>query len=93
MVDSQAVKTTEQGGHYDAGQKIKARKDHLLVDKLGLIPSLSVQAADRADPDDAKWVPPKVAVTVTGLPLIWADGGYGGKLMAGGQDVGGWRLQ
>ena len=93
MIDSQAVKTIEQGAHYDAGQKIKARKSHLLVDRLGLIPSLSVQAADRAATFGAKWVPPKVAVTVTGLPLIWADGGYGGKLMAGVQDVSGWRLQ
>ena len=91
MVDSQAVKTTEQGGHYDAGQKIKARKDHLLVDKLGLIPSLSVQAVDRPDTDGDKWVPPKVAVTATGLTLIWADGGDGGKLMAGVQDICGWR--
>ena len=37
MIDSQAVKTIEQGARYDAGQKIKARKGHLLVDRLGLI--------------------------------------------------------
>ena len=79
MIDSQAVKTIEQGAHYDAGQKIKARKGHLLVDRLGLIQSLSVQVADRANPDGAIWVPPKVAVTATGLTLIEADGGDGGK--------------
>ena len=79
MIDSQAVKTIEQGARYDAGQKIKARKGHLLVDRLGLIPSLSVQAADRPDPDGAKWGPPKVAVTATGLTLIGAEGGYGGN--------------
>ena len=61
-----------RGPHYDAGQKIKARQGHLLVDRLGLIPSLSVQAVDRPDPDGDKWVPPKVAVTATGLTLIWA---------------------
>jgi len=44
---------------------------------LGLIPSLSVQAADRPDPDGDKWGPPKVAVTATGLTLIGADGGDG----------------
>ena len=59
--------------------KNKARKGHLLVDRLGLIPSLSVQAADRPDPDGAKWGPPKAAVTATELTLIWADGEYGGK--------------
>ena len=42
MIGSQAIKTTEKGAHYDTDQKIKARKDHLLVDRLGLIPSLSV---------------------------------------------------
>ena len=42
--------------------KNKARKGHLLVDRLGLIPSLSVQAADRPDPDGAKWGPPKAAL-------------------------------
>ena len=62
--------------------KNKARKGHLLVDRLELIPSLSVQAADRPDLDGAKWVPPKVAVTATGLR---ADGGDDGKLMAGSQ--------
>ena len=82
MIDSQAVKRQKKGAHYDAGQKIKARKGHLLVDRLRLIPSLSVQAADRPDPDGAKWGPPKVAVTATGLTLIWAEGGDGGKLMA-----------
>ena len=41
----------------------------------------------------AKWGPPKVAVTATGLTLIWTDGGYGGKLMAWGQDICGWRLE
>ncbi len=60
---------------------------------MGLIPSLSVQAVDRPDPDGDKWVPPKVAVTATGLTLIWVDGGDGGKLMAGGQDICGWRLE
>ena len=41
----------------------------------------------------AKWVPPKVAVTATGLTLIWAEGGDGGKLMAEVQDICGWRLE
>ena len=64
---------------YDAGKKIKGRKRHILVDRLGLIRSLSVQPADRRDRDSAKWVLQKVAVTATRLTLIWADGGYAGK--------------
>ena len=50
-----------------------------MVDRLGLIPSLSVQVVDRQDPDGTKWILPKVTVTTTGLTLISADGGYGGK--------------
>ena len=64
------------------GKKIKGRKRHILVDTLGLIPSLSVQPADRPDRDGAKWVLQKVAVTATRLTLIWAEGGYAGKLIA-----------
>ena len=35
----------------------------------------------------------KVAVTATRLTLIWAEGGYAGKLIAWVKDIGGWRLE
>ena len=35
----------------------------------------------------------KVAVTATRLTLIWADGGYAGKLIAWVKDICGWRLE
>ena len=54
MIDSQAVKRQNMGAHYNADQKITARRGHLLVDRLGFIPSLSVRAADRPDPDGGK---------------------------------------
>ena len=92
-IDSQSVKTTEKGGPKAMGKKIKGRKRHILVDTLGLIPSLSVQPADRADRDGAKWVLQKVAVTATRLTLIWAEGGYAGKLIAWVKDICGWRLE
>ena len=60
---------------------------------MGLIRSLSVQPADRPDGDGAKWVLQKVAVTATRLTLIWADGGYAGKLIAWVKDICGWRLE
>src|SRR3990172_7127894 len=40
LVDSQSVKTGEDGGEqrgYDAAKKVKGRKRHLLVDTLGLV--------------------------------------------------------
>ena len=92
-IDSQSVKTTEKGGPKAMGKKIKGRKRHILVDTLGLIRSLSVQPADRPDRDGAKWVLQKVAVTATRLTLIWAEGGYAGKLIAWVKDIGGWRLE
>jgi putative transposase len=39
LLGSQSVKMTEQHGErgYDAGEKIKGRKRHLLVDTMGLL--------------------------------------------------------
>jgi putative transposase len=83
IIDSQSVKTTEQGGAkgYDAGKKVNGRKRHILVDTLGLLLSVKVLAANIQDRDGAKPLLDEVKERMPRLYLIWADGGYRGKLI------------
>jgi len=83
IMDSQSVKTTESGGPsgYDAGKKVKGRKRHVLVDVMGLIIAVLVHEANIQDRDGAKSLLSKVSERLPRLRLIWADGGYAGKLV------------
>lgn len=83
ILDSQSVKTTETKGirGYDAGKKVKGRKRHILVDTMGLLLIVLVHAADIQDRDGAKLVLAKAKCCFHRLRLIWADGGYAGKLI------------
>ena len=67
---------------YDAGKKINGRKRHLIVDTLGLILVVVVQAASIQDRDGAKLALRQLAAGFGRLRLIWADGGYAGQLVA-----------
>jgi len=84
IIDSQSVKasssaTTDVG--YDAGKKIRGRKPHLLVDSQRNILDVVVHAAGLQDRDGVKLVLKKLRHTWTSVRLIWADGGYRGKLL------------
>ena len=83
IVDSQSVKTTDQAGPrgYDAGKKVKGRKRHLLVDTLGLLLVVVVLAAQVQDRDGAMLVFLRAKRRFPRLRLIWADGGYRGRLV------------
>lgn len=83
IIDSQSVKTTEQGGErgFDAGKKVNGRKRHILVDTIGLLLMVVVHQASIQDRDGAKLVLEKVKGLFPRLKLIWADGGYAGKLV------------
>lgn len=83
IIDSQSVKTDEQAASqgYDAGKKVKGRKRHILVDTLGLLLTARVLTADIQDRDGAKTLFSEIKEQMPRLQLIWADGGYRGKLI------------
>jgi len=95
IIDSQSVKTTETRGvrGYDAGKKIKGRKRHILVDTMGFLLMVIVHAADIQDRDGAKLVLDKFIGKSSRLSLIWADGGYAGKLIDWVKEHCGWVLE
>src|SRR5215207_156889 len=97
IMDSQSVKTTEEGalsnGH-DAHKNIKGRKRHLLVDTLGLPLSVYVTPANVQDRVGAHSLLAGLNPLVPRLKKIWADGAYTGEKLAGWlEERGGWRLE
>lgn len=85
IIDAQSVKGSDTVSRatrgYDAGKKVNGRKRHIVVDTIGLLVLVLVTAASVQDRDGAR---PALAATRKSLPsitLIWADGGYAGKLV------------
>jgi putative transposase len=64
-----------------------------VVDTLGLIIAIVVHTANIQDRDGAKLVMDKLTGLFPRLKLIWADGGYAGKLIGWAQGAGGWLLE
>jgi transposase len=85
VIDSQSVKAAETVGAprrgYDAGKKINGTKRHVAVDTLGLLLVVLVTAASVQDRDGAFRLLALVRERFSTITLVWADGGYGGRLV------------
>lgn len=95
IIDSQSVKATRTSGTrgYDAGKKVKGIKRHIVVDTLGLLLVVVVHTAALQDRVGAKLVLAQARGHFPRLALLWADGGYAGKLIRWTQETCGWVLQ
>jgi len=83
VLDSQSVKTAlaNETVGYDAGKKVKGRKRHLLVDTQGWLLGTRVSGADETDRKGAKALLGQAdTLQLSKLEVIYADGGYRGKL-------------
>ena len=83
IIDSQSVKTPDQAGErgYDAGKKVSGRKRHIAVDVLGMILAITITSAAVQDRDAAKGLIKLMLSMYHRIQIIWADGGYLGKLV------------
>lgn len=78
-IDSQTVKTTEQGGEhgYDGGKKINGRKRHFLVDTMGLLLAVVVTTAALDDGAAAASVVARLdPKNYPRLQKLWGDNKY-----------------
>ena len=88
-----AVKYVNVEIGYDAGKKTKGRKQHIIVDTLGLPIAVQVHAADIQDRDGAKPLFTQVTEDEPTLKIIFADGGYAGKLVDWANETFPWNLE
>lgn len=84
IIDSRSVKTSHHADPsckgVDGNKKVKGRKEHIVVDTLGLPMAVAVHEANIHDSKGAPKVIEKLAYKFPRLVKILADGGYQGSL-------------
>jgi transposase len=85
VIDSQSVKAAASvpagSRGFDGGKLINGRKRHVIVDCLGLLLMVLVTAADVTDRDAACGMLERLRSRYRKITLVWADGGYTGRLV------------
>jgi len=85
IVDSQSVKGADTVAAatrgYDAGKKINGRKRHIVTDTIGLLLVVMVSAACVQDRDGGRGILKLLHGTLASVSLVYADGGYQGRLV------------
>lgn len=85
VIDAQTVRgadTVAAGSSgYDAGKKTKGRKRNIATDCLGLLLMVTVTAASMQDRDGAHRLLALLRERFSTISLVWADGGYAGRLV------------
>ena len=86
VIDSASVRSADtvpaRSRGYDAGKKVNGRKRHLAVDAGGLLLAVVVTIAGIQDRDGAVRLPAALRARFSTIALIWADGGYTGRLVS-----------
>jgi putative transposase len=95
IIDTQSVKTTEQGGPRgkEPHKKVNGRTRHLVVDTFGLVVAVVVHSAGIQDREGAKLVLQELVGRFPRLKKILADGIYNGEIAAWAKRIGGWILE
>jgi transposase len=85
VIDSQSVRGADTvpalSRGYDAGKKINGRKRHIAVDTSGLLLAVVVTVAGIQDRDAAHRLLTTLRAKFSTISLVWADGGYTGRLI------------
>jgi transposase len=91
IVDAQSVRgadtVSSASRGYDAGKQVNGRKRHVVVDTLGLLLVVLVTAASVQDRAGGARVLERLRFQMPSLAVVWADGGYAGRLVASARQV------